>query len=448
MITLIQIDLKQRIKSPLTWFIIFILLTMSILSIIEVKEARLNRPFKGHDVYMWERGSIIDLAKIMDEKERAMYPEVYLAHYMRTKVQEDVIKANEENDIKEITRLLTFYHLINAKGGYVTNDPIGNMVFYNKVIEIWNDVSGGIPYEDINFYPIYSYHEVKTLYLLYAKYYYQLYINDFEPIYSDDINNVTCLYNYFFDIIPKFIVIIPIIFIYNVINKDKNTGSLKLILTQSISRKKCYISKWISGVIHITFVLYSPAIIIGIISGLANGFVSFNYPVIYLKGSVTSFKSIPNYFDAIKEQLGYHFKFGYNKTFINYAPISNLAINDISPHEKMEIIPFYQYMLMVILLTILFITFAVALIQLVSAIVDNEIISFTVAVVVFILGSLISSPFKYDKHLNLSPFTMEHASRIVIGTYNVTALTSTIILLGATIFLLIIGCRYFKKKGI
>ena len=441
MFTLIKIDLKQRIRNPLTWFIIFILCLMSMLNIMELKEARLNRTFKGHDIYMMGSGDIYDWTEGIDEKERKLYPEAYFAGYMYTKVEEDIVKANEETDVKEVVRLLTFYYLIAAKGGYVTNDTIMNTVFYNKTIDMWNDVSGGIPYEDIDFYPVINvFQNKRNNQLLGAKYYYQLYKNDFEPIYNDDINNITYLYYYFFDIIPKLVIIISILLIYTAINKEENRGSLKLILTQSISRRKYYISKWISGVIYVIFVFAFPAVIISIILGLSNVFAPIDYPTIYLKNSMKSFKPIPNYFDKID---GYQF----NYTYSYCAPASGMT--DLAvPHERMEVIPFYKYLLMVLLLTILFIGFAVALIQLISAIINHEIISFVVATGIFIMGTLISSPFKYEKHLNLSPFTMENASRIVIGTYNVTALTSILILSGSTILLLIIGGIYFKKKEI
>ncbi len=74
--------------------------------------------------------------------------------------------------------------------------------FYNKTIDMWNDVSGGIPpYEDIDFYPVINvFQNKRNNQLLGAKYYYQLYKNDFEPIYNDDINNITYLYYYFFSI--------------------------------------------------------------------------------------------------------------------------------------------------------------------------------------------------------------------------------------------------------
>ena len=447
MSTLIKTDLKQRIKNPLTWFIIFILCLMSMLNIIEMKNKRLNRPFQGHDIYLWGSGQTYDWVQFMDEMEREAYPEAYLAHYLYTIIPEEFVKASEENNIKELMRTMTFYNLIRAKGGYVTNDPIMDTVFYNKTIDMWNDVSGGIAYEDVNFYPFGDvFSEGKYEPLLIAKYYYKLYKNDFEPIYENDINNITYLYDYFFNIVPKFIVIISIIFIYNTINKEKNRGSLKLVLTQSISRRKYYISKWTSGVIYVIFIFVFPAIIISLILGLLNGFAPIDYSTIYLKNSMKSFKSIPNYFDSVKSTWGNYPRLA--RTFSYFSPSYKVMANQAYPHERMEIIPFYKYLLIVLLLTILFIGFAVALIQLISAIINHEIISFVAATGVFIIGTLISAPFKYEKHLNLSPFTMENASRIVIGTYNITALTSILILLSSTILLLIVGGIYFRKKEI
>lgn len=447
MLTLIKIDLRQRIKNPLTWFVIFVLCMMSILNIIEMKNARLNRPFKGHDMYRFgSRVNPYNWSQLINENVKKMYPKAYRSFILIDKIEEDLGKVIEENNIDEINRLYSFYFLLWAKDYYVRNDPIMDIVFEKKVIKMWNDISDGIAYEDIDFYPIGKSLD-GSFYLLYAKYYYQLYINDFEPIYSDDINNITYLYDYFFNIAPKFIIIIPILFIYNIINKEKNTGSLRLILTQSVNRWKYYISKWISGALHVVLVLFLPPIIISNILGMANGFVSMKYPTIYLKNTMANFKPIPNYMDAIKTEWGHYHRFG-NHTFSYYASSTKVLANQVYPHNRAEIIPFYKYLLMVILLTILFVAFTVALTELISAIINKEILSFVATSAIFVIGTLVSSPIKYEKHLNLSPFTMEHASRIVIGTYNVTALVATIILLISTILLLVIGTIYFKKKEI
>lgn len=448
MLPLIKRDLKQRIKNPLTWFIILILCIMSMLNIIEMKEKRLNRPFKGHDPFSFETIGVFDWTQDIDERERKIYPKAYYSKKIKTDTGKQILKSNEENNTKEIVKSIAFMNLLWAKEYFISSDVIMNTVFEQKVIDIWNDVSGGIEYEDIDFRPFSSINDVGKYWdLLVAKYYHQLYTNNLLPIYSDDVNNITYLYDYLFNIVPSLILIIAIISIYNTINKEKNSGSLKLIVTQSFSRWKYYISKWIGGVIHIIFIISLPAITISNILGALNGFVSMKYPTLYLKGAMTTFKPIPNYLDIIKSNVGQFPKF-MPSTFSHYAPrtATNLFYDNL--HSKMETILFYKYLLIVILLTILFIAFAVAFTQLISAIINKELISFAVVSSIFVVGILVSSPFKYEKHLNLSPFTMENASRIVIGTHNVTALTSIIILLLSTVLLLFIGCKYFKKKDI
>lgn len=444
MFTLIKIDLKQRLKNPLTWFIILILSMMSIINIKEVKQKHLNRNFKGHDIYGWGNENPFDWTVVIPKDEREKYPEAYNSRKILNKVQEDIIISNKENNVKEITRLYSFLNLLMSKEQYVSNDPIMNTVFERKAKIIWDDVSDGIPYEDIDFRPFRTVHKDAHFFLL-AKLYHNLYQNNLEPIYSDDISNITYLYDYLFNIVPSIIVIITMLFTYNTINKEKNRGSLKLIITQSVSRWKYYISKWISGVIHVIFILLLPAITINSILGIGNGFISMKYPTLYLKNSLKSFKPIPNYLDGFKEKLGYYPRLE-NKHFFYFPQNDNVTY--YRPHTKVDIIAFYKYLLMVVLLTILFIGFVVALTQLISAIINKEIISLATTTLIFIMGILISSPLKYEKHYNLSPFTMENASRIVIGTYNVTVLTSIGVLLLSTILLLILGCKYFKKKEI
>ena len=448
MLALINIELKRRLRNPLTWFIIAALCLMSLLNIIEMKNKRLDRYFMGHDIHLFGSKHLNNWAEIkFDDMEKELYPKQYYSTYIYTNLPKQIAEANKENNILEINRLFAFYNLLKAKRGYVTNDPIRSKVFEKKAIDMWKDVSGGISYEDIGFHPILSgIFNMEEYCFLWAKYYHQLYIKDLEPIYPDDANNITYTYNYFFDILPQFIIIITILLTYNNINKNKNLGSLKLLFTQSVHRRDYYISKWVSGVIQLLFIFLLPPMVINILLWLTKNFVSMKYPVLHLKDTMASFKSISNYLEVIKMQCGFIPTFGHDTTFSRYAPGHELFIDMVFPHRRMEFISFYKYLLMVLLLTILFIAFAVALVQLVSAIINKEIISFAAVSAVFILGTLISSPFKYGDKLNLSPFTMEHASRIVIGTYNVTALGSILILSISTILLLVIGCRYFKKK--
>lgn len=439
MFILITMELKRRIKKPMTWFLILILTLMSLINIMETKEARSYRIFTGHDIHRFS--DFIPNWVGLDERHRQLMPKAVFSREVLTKVQVDIVIANKQEDVREVTRLLAFLHLLQAKAGFVTNDTIGNPEFDRLVKPMWYDVSGGIPYDNINFFPLGgAFIDTRQYHLLRGKYYHHLYVNDLEPIYHDDLNNVTYLYDYFFNIVPLFVIILSILLVYNSINKEKNSGSLKLVITQSINRWKYYISKWIAGTVHVLFIILLPPIVLSTILGIRYGFVSLSYPTIYLRNSMTSLKTIPNYFDAVD------FIPRFRPTFSYMAP--NTTSRLFMPHERMELIPFYQYLLLVLLLTIMFVAFAVALTQLISALINIEIISFVTIAGIFIAGTLLSTPFTQGKSLNLSPFTMGNPGRIIIGTYNITALGAIITLLASTALLLAIGCRYFRTKEI
>ncbi len=113
-----------------------------------------------------------------------------------------------------------------------------------------------------------------------------------------------------------------------------------------------------------------------------------------------------------------------------------------------EIIPFYNFLLLSILFTMLFVMFSVALGELISALIPNEIISFALVSLVFVIGYKLGQPYIHGRHYNLSPFTMNNPATIINGSCNVTSLTSILILSLSTLVLLTIGILYFKKKNI
>jgi hypothetical protein len=92
--------------------------------------------------------------------------------------------------------------------------------------------------------------------------------------------------------------------------------------------------------------------------------------------------------------------------------------------------------------------FMVAFVQLCSAILNNVYLSLLASTAIYSLFYFIFKPFLYGKHYNLCPFTMNNGARIVAGTHNVTMLTALLVLGFSTIILLLVGVKYFKKKGI
>lgn len=57
------------------------------------------------------------------------------------------------------------------------------------------------------------------------------------------------------NVIPIIVIIVVILLNYDLINRDVREGSLKQLITQSTSRWKYYISKFIAGMVMATFVI-------------------------------------------------------------------------------------------------------------------------------------------------------------------------------------------------
>src|SRR5699024_6141683 len=243
-------------------------------------------------------------------------------------------------------------------------------------------------------------------------------------------------------ILPTIIVILCILLNYNSINKEVIDGSVKLILTQSIPRWKYYISKYFNGVIITIFVAFLPMFITNLFLGTQIGFRSMDYPVIYDGQGIRRFKPAFNFIESKTEVKTWDytsfFKMTHKKSF-----------EGVNLHQRnIDIIPFYKFLLLSLLFTLLFTMFLVAFVQLLSALINNKILSLIATTGIFVISYYIFKPFLYEEHYNLCPFTMNNGARIVAGTHNVTMLTAFIVLTLSTVIFLLLGIRYFNKKEI
>ena len=255
--SLIFCDLKKRMKSPITWLLIWIILMTSYFKIDEIKTERLYRNFiekydtskaemyisYKDDEYFWNA----------NDKTRAIMVDT----------SEKLLEAEKRGDYKSYNKHEALLHLISAKLS-MSNDIIQITAAENQIKEIWDDVSDGIKYEDTNIahWGMESNALVEFSQLYRAKLHHYLFINDLEVIYEDDLNNINFAYKYVFDILPLFLIISTILLMYNSINKEVNNESAKLILTQSIPRWEYYISKYISALIHVLFIVYTPFVFV------------------------------------------------------------------------------------------------------------------------------------------------------------------------------------------
>lgn len=243
------------------------------------------------------------------------------------------------------------------------------------------------------------------------------------------------------DIIPLICMIIIIILSFDGVNSEWTGGNQKMILTSIYSRNKYIISKVIVGSMYAFSVILIPVMIISIGYGMLDGFSNYNYPVLYSKDNFSALKTINNYVAFDLSNVGYNLTLG-------LSIYSGFPKAEMGMSNSLMVAPLFKVLLIGMIILILYITFYVILSTLVSSMQKNKIVSFVLLLLISISGTLISIPLTLDNHINVSPFSMNNPIRILNGTYNTTAISSIIVLLGASILLLLFNLYYFKRKDI
>lgn len=436
-------ELKRNIIHPKTWFMIIILFILSFQMIGDYRGESIRNPIESTFEF---RGKQTERNgnRILFEYQKG--PEISRSSaeiLVDTGVQMRL--AARQGDYIKWSRLNSFSNLIWAKAA-AQNMHTGRKerldLFEEASSLIWNDVSGGIPYEDIDFIngdPSLSTSFVSNLFK-HSSYYHILYKNQLNPIGRYHVDSMTFIYHYINKVIPGLLGLLVLILVFDSISGDWSNGSLKLILTQPFSRRKYLLSKMTIGVLHTLFIIIIPIIVITLVLGITGGFGNYNYPVLSLEEGFTSLQTIPNYLEQDTNRFGNHWIMG-------ISAYSQMPENSgISP--RLTFMPLYQFLMLSVLLLTLCIIFYVSLNILISSITKNKIVGFSISGLVTLAGITISQRWVDGDQYNLSPFTMNNPVRILNGTYNSTALMAVIVLCLSGLFIFILNNLYYQRKDL
>jgi len=449
-----KLTIKQ-LKKPITWILIGAICLVILITMTQVEEQRKHRPFQGHKIIDTKLDNNMTILSLIMMKKKQLNRSLDNATFVKTvrsanlydKTGIDIAQSVIDGNSKETIRLTIFWYLLDTRINRDSYRPIDKAILKEEIYEMWQNVSNGIPYDEIDFSPI-NIDDGTVSAILDARYLDYIYQSDMEPLYRDDANNITTQYMYFYELLPFLIILLPILLGYASVNKDKQSGVLKLLLTQSVSRKKYYLSKWLSTVVQTVTIATIPAIITGVFYGIKNGFVSLKYPVTYLSDIFTRLVPIPNFIEMAFKGMEHPVVSLYSCAHMAPADQFETHVWYYQPHKGVDLIPFYQYALIALLLMILYVGFIIAVVQLISAMVNNEMMSLLVSGLV-VGGTIGATHFlTIGRHYNLVPISMFRIGRIIEGTQNVTVLSAVLILVLSTGLMLFGGMRYFEKKAI
>lgn len=445
MFAYIRFDLKRKIKNPRTIFVIILIFILSLQKIVQYNiesgksdngslynrgEDIERRGRSGLDAYVFDYGNKTD-GKTLNSYEVMTNTGIQMKMAVRNK------------DYNEYNRLSTFGNLLTAKSIVLKEEKLREISFRRQVIEMWDDVSKGISYNDISFKDRAPRGKLHFYYkfLIEAKHDYILYTENLIPIDPYYIDSASFMYMYLNEVLPFIMGSIILILTFDNVNEEWTSGSIKMTISNISSRNKYIVSKIITGSLYTLFVITVPAILISLVYGLFDGFKNYKYPVLYLKDGFKSLKPLPNYLEFDRTNVGYN-------TSVGISLHSGIPKGAMGISNRLTLMHLYKFLILSIILLLLSIIFYVALNTLISSLSKNKVVGFIISAIITIVPTIISKSLILNEHFNLSPFSMNNPIRILNGTYNVTALASLLILIGASLSLILINIKFYGRKDL
>ncbi|MCT4544579.1 MAG: ABC transporter permease subunit [Vallitalea sp.] len=467
MYSILKIELKRKLKNPVVWILVAIMIILLYVNIDRSIESNEISKILDYDPHLIKVDEKTYYTRKWKEKWNEKNYEDYVSKYDKDNMSRsyynalmhnyDVnIKNFQEGNYIKINKTQAFSSLLYAN--HEANSERNKYTSFSKYLcdiankELWDKVSDGVKYENIDFKNMgymfvsprsYLYDTIKHIFSARRSYY--LYSNNLL-IKFEEFNNLYVLNDWINSIVPIIIIIISILLNYNLINKDVKEGSTKLLITQSIPRRKYYIGKFFEGTIIVIITVMIPLLISNIYIKTQLKTQPMKHPIVYDKQGIKTFKPSFNYIEKNFEKYEKPVEVDFYK--MPYSVKSNDIVPSPLYQRNINLIGFDKFLLLTFLYSILFIMFMVAFVQLCSAILNNVYLSLLASTAIYSLFYFLFKPFLYGKHYNLCPFTMNNGARIVAGTHNVTMLTALLVLGLSTIVLLLVGVKYFKKKGI
>lgn len=439
MIYLIGFDLKRYTKQTKTWIMLSLVLAISLLYL----NSSLNESNKASKESTGKMFESIANSAFAGFERKDIFPDTVSSLNILKDTGEKIKLETFNPDEKEFNRLTTFGYLLLAKDKSEELGKLRERAFKYMAEDMWDTVSDGINYDSITYKEVSLINSREYYYefIMKAKFHYYLYENNLNAVSKNFIDSSIFPYHYMNKILPLLMGVIITLLLFDCISAERMNESIKLILSQPISRNKYIIAKIISGFIYSSFIIITPMIVITLIYGMMESFQNITYPVLYLKQGFSTLKSIDNYLEFDKINQGYNM--GVGISLYSGIPKGN---STVSP--KLGIIPLYQFLLLALLLVLLYILFMVILNVFLSSLMKNKLIGFIGSFLITVTGTAVSSLMFTSSNKNISPFTMNNSVRILSGTYNVTPLSAVLILSVSSLIILIISVKLFNKRNL
>lgn len=402
---------------------------------------------------------------------QAMIPEIYDDYYNRydlvdiQRVQntfdylnyliESSTKYLYDEDYKNYNLSMAKINLVFAVGiqeVYKERDEyvIDGINYFEKQ-SISNELSKeiGLKSDDYSvfiFDPIGSLPEV-TMYpglVMAAEVYYENYLNKVPPLSYRSIDSISLIYQTMLVIFPTFLFLLISIICMEMINADRKSGVLKLMLIQP--KKRMYyilyvFKRYFKKIMAIVFI---PLIIVSLIFSFSDHFDNYNSKILAYECGINTLNSLDNNIDKVESIYGEN-----REIYFFNTRISPADPGDRYPQNALSLIPFWKLILLAFIESMILIVFYLIYNLLFHIIFDNTILASSITIGTGLFLMLMSPMNKALDWLSIiNPFNYRNPIYSTTGFLGYSYLMSLMILLIFSFLIFIISNLIFKHKEI
>lgn len=286
--------------------------------------------------------------------------------------------------------------------------------------------------DEAEFYPYFQ---------LMGRFYHQLDKQGIEQLTYSTVDSSTIILQFFRNFCPLIIILLVSLLFFDCIFEDRETGVIKTIIAQPVSRLK-YLNKKIIANISISLaVILIPLLILVLGLGIFDHFETINAPVLANTNGITSLAFVENpAADPLTNEMT-----SMTLGLSEYFPIPQ-ALS--SPNATYDLMPLWQFNLLCIVNVSMIIIFCVMLNMLLNVIFKNKMASLVLSIIIVLGGSALVSVANYEVIYAFIPFTFMNPVNILSGLSSYSYLNGILVLGGYSIILYLLTIIIFKRKDI
>lgn len=467
-----RIEIKYYLQKKKLWIaVICVFLSCALLALnlsennsIEQKELQLaTEDFMQKTVFYipYEFNRNFNSEEEFDQFIKEVYPENYAFIMKLNDVYNHMYMYFQQKDMKSINHGISEIALMHAyrigvnydhvDTRYISRDYIQNKEVVEKLykqLKLPNYV-----YDDLTLQSIGSFSEKYEHYTgsdeaefypyfqLMGRFYHELDKQGIEQLTYSTVDSSTIILQFFRNFCPLIIILLVSLMFFDSIFEDQETGVIKTIISQPISRLK-YLNKKIFANISISLaVILVPLLILVLGLGVFDHFETINAPVLANTEGITSLAMVENpAADPLTNEM-------ITKTLglSEYFPIPQALSSPVATYDLM---PLWQFNLLCFLNVMMIIIFCVMLNMLLNVIFKNKMASLVLSVIIILGGSVLVNVANYDIIYAMIPFTFMNPVNILSGFSSYTYLNGILVLGIYSVIFYLLTIAIFKRKDI